>query len=123
MNTVFTAPLHAVQFMMPTGAGVSAFSEASFSFLLPDIQSRPILFFDDPLSIGANQSTGYIARPTLTTSLVLQPNALYSFDLDMGGEVSGASLVTPEPASVALLFTAAVLTAAISRQRRRRLPA
>jgi hypothetical protein len=118
MTAVFTTSLIAVQGLFTTGTGVSATSEVIYTLVLPDIQAAPILSFDHLLTIGPNQSMTYVANPTVSASVLLRPDTLYSFVAALDAESSGVS--TPEPASLGLLLTAAGCTILLLRRARQR---
>jgi hypothetical protein len=101
------ATLNENQFVSTTGYGLSATSEAIFNLLLPDIIDSPVLFFDDPLSIGTNASTADSSSPTLTASVTLQAGTPYYLIANADTDFHGSSM-TPEPASWLLLLTGSI---------------
>jgi len=103
----FTAMLQTDQSLSTLALGQSATSEVIFNFNLPDLLNQPLLFFDNPLQIGPSDSLSNTASPTLTASVVLQPNTPYSFITEVDAESSGLNTV-PEPSSLLLLLTVLV---------------
>jgi hypothetical protein len=104
VSVTFNAVLTDNQFLQANQFGVFGSSESIYSLTLPDIQSSPVLFFDNLLTIGTSQTFAYAASPVLTTSLILQPNTNYSFVAAADAESYGVDS-TPEPSSIALLIT------------------
>jgi hypothetical protein len=62
------------QSLSTTGYGLSAFSEVVFNLLLPDVSGDPLLFFDNPLTIGPNAFKAAAGFPVLSTFVTLQPD-------------------------------------------------
>ena len=112
------ALLDYTQSLSTTGGGVSASSEAIFSLLLPDINGSPVLFFDNLLIIGPNDSMSTLGTPTLSASMLLDPNTPYYFIAEVDSESSGLSQV-PEPSSLDLLLTGFVFSALLFARRKR----
>ena len=110
VSVQFTAMLETDQSLATLGLGQSATSEVIFNFNLPDLSDQPLLFFDNPLQIGPNDSVSNTATPTLTASVTLQPNTPYSFITEVDAESSGLNTV-PEPSSFLLFLTVLVLFA------------
>ncbi len=102
------ASLMESQSLTTTGFGMSASSEAIFNLLLPDISSDPVLFFDDPLSIGPNGSVSDSQSPTLTASVTLQAGTEYYLIANTDPDFFGTS-ATPEPSSLSYLLTGLAL--------------
>jgi hypothetical protein len=123
VTVVFKAPLMVNQFLSANGAGISASSEVIFNLLSPDINGgSPLLFFDNPLSIGPNDSISFAASPMLTDSVTLQPNTPYFLIAEVDAESSGLSAV-PEPSFLLLIALGlSVLLAAHTAGRSRKLP-
>lgn len=110
VNVQFQAMLQISQSLSTPGAGQSATSEVIFTLFLPDLPNQPLLFLDNPLTIGASDSGSDTMSPTLTASVTLQPNTEYSFISEVDAESSGHNSV-PEPSSLLLLLTVLVLFA------------
>jgi len=91
-----------------TGPGGSARSEIIFSLILPDIESNPLLFYDNLLEIGPNQSTANSPGQTLSQSVTLQPDTPYFLIAQVDSESSGVNSV-PEPSCAFLIATGASL--------------
>jgi hypothetical protein len=96
-----TAPLSGDQSLMTTGDGVSASSEIIFEALLPDVSITPILFYDNPLSIGPNTTLVSPLSTTLSASETLMANTPYLLIVGVDAESSGLSMA-PEPSLCAL---------------------
>jgi len=64
----------------------------------------PLLFFDNPLSIGPNQNVSNATTQTLADSVSLQTNTQYMLIAEVDSESSGQNVV-PEPSTVILLGT------------------
>jgi hypothetical protein len=105
------------QSLSTTGAGLSASSEVIFNLLLPDLNA-PVLFFDNLLTIGPNDSQATAGSPTLSASLLLDPNTIYTFIAEVDSESSGLSQV-PEPSSLFLLLIGFVFAALLFERRER----
>jgi hypothetical protein len=120
-GTVFTAPLAAgfvdnISFTLPTGLGYE--NNANFRFA--------IVGAFDPAYLGSSGTNGYVSSFTGQDSL----NTIDGYNRSSG---SGGSLrldlvtvtAVPEPATIAMVGTAALIggTAAWRRRRRRRLAA
>jgi hypothetical protein len=103
VSVELTATLNEIQSLSTTGFGHSATAEATFSLLLPDISGSPILFFDDPLAIGASGFMADSSSPKLTAAVTLQANTEYYLLAETESEIKGTSM-TPEPSSVSLSF-------------------
>jgi PEP-CTERM motif len=113
VNVTFNVDLTDDQFLQTDLSGLSGSSQSIFTLTLPDIQSAPVLSFNNLLTVtGPNQTQPYVASPMLTTSLLLQPNVQYSFVAAPDAE-SYAVDSTPEPSSItlALIGLALVLLA------------
>jgi hypothetical protein len=115
--TTPNASLAGIQFVMTGGTGVSASSETIFTLTLPDISPSPLLFFDNPLSIGPNQTLTLPTNQTLPMFVSLLRDTPYSFFAALDAESTGVS--TAEPACFALLLTALGLSALLGRHARR----
>jgi hypothetical protein len=118
VRVVFNALLASNQSLSTSGGGISASSETVFNLLSPDLNGgSSFLFFDNPLTIGANSSTSDSASPTLTTSLMLDSNTPYFLIAGVDAESSGRNI--PEPSLlVAVAFGLAALVLARFRRRR-----
>jgi hypothetical protein len=119
VSVQFTALLNYSQLVLTTGAGVSASSEVIFNLLLPDVSDSPILFLDNPLSIGPNAFQLAAATPTRSNSVTLQPGTPYTLILGTDAESSGVSTV-PEPSTAPLLSTGLVLCVLLTGRKCRR---
>jgi hypothetical protein len=106
------------QSLSTTGYGLSAFSEVIFNLLLPDLSGDPVLFFDNPLTIGPNDFTANAGAPTLSTFVTLQPDTPYLFIAGVDAESSGVSQV-PEPSSLFLTVSVFVFSALLFARRER----
>lgn len=106
----FRAMLQTDQSLSTPVTGQSATSEVIFNLDLPDLPNQPLLFFDNPLQIGPNDSISSMTSPTLTASVVLDPNTPYSLITEVDAESSGLNTV-PEPSSLLHLLTVLVLFA------------
>jgi hypothetical protein len=104
----FTAMLQTDQSLSTLAFGQSATSEVIFNFVLPGLANQPLLFFDNPLQIGPNDSVSSMTSPTLTSRVTLQPNTPYSFITEVDAESSGRNSV-PEASSLLLVLTVLVL--------------
>jgi hypothetical protein len=121
VQVTFNALLAINQFLKTTGGGQLASSETIFTLLLPDISSDPILFFDNPLSIGPNDTLSQSDNQTLTTSMLLQPDTPYTFFASLDAESNGVN-VTPEPSSLGLALTLVGLLAVLGRLTKKTCP-
>ena len=104
------ALLAASQSLATTGSGQSADSEVTFSLLLPDISDTPVLFMDNLLHIGPNDSRSASSTPTLTDLITLMPNTPYFWIAQTDSESSGTNTI-PEPESFLLGSAGLVLFA------------
>jgi hypothetical protein len=116
VSVELTATLNEIQSLSTTGFGQSATAEATFSLLLPAISDSPILFFDDPLAIGANSTMADSSSPTLTATVTLQANTQYDLLAEVDPEIKGISM-TPEPSTVYLSFVGMCALALFLRRR------
>jgi len=121
VNVTFNASLSINQFLQTIDFGQFASSETIFTLLLPDLSPDPVLFFDNPLTIGANDLLSYSDSPTLTTSMFLQPDTPYTFVASLDAESSGVN-VTPEPSSLGLALTLLGLMAVLGRLTKKSCP-
>jgi len=64
VSVQFTALLNYSQLVSTSDAGGAATSEVIFNLLLPDVSDSPILFLDNPLSIGPNAFQSAAPAPT-----------------------------------------------------------
>lgn len=111
VTVTFDATLHVNQFLQTDANGVTASSEATFLLLLPDLPNQPLLFFDNPLTIGPSAVGSFSGNPSLTGSVTLQTNTQYTLIAEADSESSGLNTV-PEPSTRSLLGPAlAVLLA------------
>ena len=102
----FAASLTGSQSLFANGGGESAKSEIVFSLLLPAVSSSPLLFYDNPLSMGPDMSLISPYSNTLTDSVMLQANTPYLLIGNVDSESSGFSII-PEP-SLAVLTALAL---------------
>jgi hypothetical protein len=106
------------QSLSTTGYGLSAFSEVIFNLLLPDLSGAPVLFFDNPITIGPNDFNAAAGSPVLSAFVTLQTDTPYSFIAGVDAESSGLSQV-PEPSSLFLAATVCVFSALLFARRER----
>jgi hypothetical protein len=110
VNVSFAATLAVNQSLLTDIFGVSATSETTYQYMLPDLDANgnfigTLLFYDSsPLTIGSNSTFANAASPTLSSSALLQFNTPYSFFEEVDAESSGVDS-TPEPSTI-LLMTA-----------------
>jgi hypothetical protein len=116
VNVTFNALLNIDQSLETTGGGQSATSETTFTLLLPDLSGDPVLFSDVPNSIGPDSVTSTSTDPTLTTSMLLEPDTPYSFVASLDAEADGVN-ITPEPSSLGMALTLVGLLTVLSRTR------
>jgi hypothetical protein len=102
----FAASLKGDQSLLTNGGGESAKSEIVFSLLLPGVSSSPLLFYDNPLSIGPDSSTILPYSNKLTDAIMLKANTPYLLIGNVDSESSGLSKI-PEP-SLAVLAALAL---------------
>jgi hypothetical protein len=96
VSVTFNALISVDQSLSTTAGGLFAKSETVFNLLSPDLNGgSSLLFFDNPLTIGADSSAATSTSPTLTTTLTLNPDTLYSLIAGVDSESSGTN--TPEP--------------------------
>ena len=112
------ALLDYTQSLSTTGGGVSASSEDIFNLLLPEVSGSPVLFFDNLLTIGPNDSMSAMGTRTLSAFVTLDPGTTYNFIAEVDSESSGLSQV-PEPSSLFLVLTAFVFSALLFARRER----
>jgi hypothetical protein len=103
VSVQFIAALSVAQSLFTSQDGRSATSEATFSLLLPDISSSPILFYDDLLTIGPSAGVATSASPLLAETVTLETDTPYFLIVDTDPEVKGDSM-TPEPAYLPVLI-------------------
>jgi len=119
VSVTLEAMLQYSQFLQTMDGGVFATSDVNFSLLLPDVNSSPLLFFDNPLTIGPNSTVAPSGAPTPMTSVMLNADTPYSFVANVDAESSG--LNAPEPSSLLLCLTVfALLTVSFIRRERLR---
>jgi hypothetical protein len=106
------------QSLSTTGYGLSASSEVIFNFLLPDLGGDSVLFFHNLLTIGPNDSTAAAGSPTVSASVMLDPDTPYYFIAEVDSESSGLSQV-PEPSSLFLGLTVCAFSALLFARRER----
>lgn len=125
VDVTLTAILATSQSLLTAGFGQSATSEVTYTFLIPDIESVPVLFYDNLLTIGPDQSLDQSSNPTQTITLSLPANTPLAFVQFLDDEPSGVNLnpvsPVPEPSSLLFLFSGLGLLA-FSRHRRARFP-
>jgi hypothetical protein len=119
VSVAFSALLNINQFLQTDSQGVFAFSEVIFQLVLPDLPDQPLLFFDNPITIGPSATSSFTSSPTLTNTVTLQTNTLYTLIALVDAESSGLNSV-PEP-SLMLLdgLGAGILCAYFGRRRKR----
>jgi hypothetical protein len=107
-----SAVLDEAQSLTTFADGLSASSEVTFFLNLTDFYGNPLqnfasplLYFDDPLSIGPNSALSDASTPTLTASVMLQGDTPYYLYTEADIEVYGATAPTPEPSSLLLMFS------------------
>jgi PEP-CTERM motif len=105
VNVTFNASLLVNQFLMTDAAGASANSETIFTLMLPDIQSSPVLSFDNLLSIGPSQATSYSASPDLSATVSVPADTILSFVVALDSDGPPTSSTVPEPSSLLLIAT------------------
>lgn len=99
--------------------GVFGQGETDFSFT---INGTPVLFADEILSVGPNQSQSDTIANTLTGSMTLEPNTPYSFVGEADAEanvINGTTSAVPEPSDCWLLAEGLALVGLFSSRRRR----
>ena len=105
VNVSFSAALALSQFILTDSAGISAFSEASFQFMIPDFDANgdfigTLLALDNPISQGPDSSVDNTSGPTLSASALLLPDTPYFFFLELDSESQGLDSATPEPSTI-----------------------
>ena len=116
VDVTFNALLFVNQFLQTSGGGQAASSETIFTLSLIGLSPDPLLFFDNPLAIGPNDTLSYSANPTLTASLSLLPDTPYSFIASLDAEANGVNVnVVPEPSSLGLTSAFVALLAVLGR--------
>ena len=119
VSVQFNAPLFVDQFLSTSGGGISASSEVIFNLLSPDINGgSPILFFDNPLSIGPNASASFAKSLMLTDSVTLQPDTPYFLIAEVDAESSGLNVLEPSFFAITTLGLSALLAAVTLRRKR-----
>jgi hypothetical protein len=108
------ATLDANQSLSTTGYGQSASSEVTFNLLLPDISGDPVLFFDNLLEIGPNDSAANASSFTLSALVTLQPDTPYYSIAETDAETPPGISHVPEPSSGPLLLTVLLLGASLA---------
>jgi hypothetical protein len=121
VNVNFSATLSINQFLLTDASGVFASSETIFQLILPDLPNQPLLFFDNPITIGPSDSASFISNPTLTGSVTLQTNTQYTLIAEVDSESSGLNTV-PEPSLILLDGLGAAMLCAWLRKRNRNKP-
>ena len=111
----FAAALTGDQSLVTNGGGESAKSEIVFSLLLPGVSGSPLLFYDNPLSIGPDSSVISPYSDTLTDSVMLKANTPYLLIGNVDSESSGLNII-PEP-SLAVLTALALSALWVVRRR------
>jgi hypothetical protein len=120
VSVQFKAPLVIDQSLSTHEGGISASSETIFNLVSPDINNgSPLLFFDNPLTIGPNTSTSFTQSPTLTDSVTLQPDTPYFLIAGVDAESSGLSAPEPSFLVIFALGLFAFLAAGAARRRRK----
>jgi hypothetical protein len=96
VNVTFSATLNIKQSLKTDLYGLNATSEVTFSLLLPDIDSNPFLFLDNPLQIGSGNSFSSTSSPMLTGTAAMMTNTPYFLFVQTDAESTGLNS-TPEP--------------------------
>jgi hypothetical protein len=92
VSVQFSAPLVIDQSLTTSVEGLSASSEVVLNVSSPDINSgNPLLFFDNPITIGPNASKAFNASPTLTDTETLVAGQKYLVTVGVDAESSGLS--------------------------------
>jgi hypothetical protein len=117
VSVLFEAALANSQSLSSDLDGISATSEVTFQFSLPDIPAVPLLSYDNLLTIGAGQIQSTTASPTLISSTTLLTNTPYSFFLETASSSNGVSAATPEPGTLFLLISGFAFVAFSSARR------
>jgi hypothetical protein len=126
-----SALLSEAESLITSGGGVSASSEAIFTVLFygtdtsgnmyPLLDSNgnpiPLLFYDDPLSIGPDSALSKGDDPSLNTTLTLWNDTSYSIFAETDIEASAVTASTPEPSSFMLTFSSLILCVLILMRR------
>jgi hypothetical protein len=112
--TLFTIDISGGRSLRTSGTGLGAASGLILTLSLLDFPT-PIFSYGNLLSIGPNDFVDVTAPPSLTSTINLAPGT-YPFTLTLDSDAAGAS-TAPEPASLFLLGTAAVMAVAFFRRR------
>jgi hypothetical protein len=121
VNVSFGAVLTGNQYLHTNQQGILADSQVTFSLQLPDYATGSFLFYNNPLSIGSNQTSGSISgtsvNETLSSSAVLLTNTPYQFFAETDAESDGVN--TPEPGYFVTLAAGLSLLFVFARRLRR----
>jgi hypothetical protein len=120
VSVQFLASLSTSQSLSTTGYGQSANSEVTFNLLLPDISEAPILFFDNLLQIGANDSQNTSSSFTLSSTVMLMPDMPLSLIAATDAETPPGISQVAEPSSGLLVFCVMASFASMARLKQRR---
>jgi len=101
VGVTFKATLNINQFLQTNFQGLNAFSEVIFQLQLPDLPDQPLLFFDNPISIGPSSTSNFASSPTLTGTVTLETNTSYTLIAEVDSESSGLNEI-PEPSLLLL---------------------
>jgi hypothetical protein len=101
VDVTFKATLNINQFLQTNFQGLNAFSEVIFQLQLADLPDQPLLFFDNPITIGPSSTSNFASSPTLTGTVTLETNTLYTLIAEVDSESSGLNEV-PEPSLLLL---------------------
>jgi|GEM_PF-1592447 len=99
--------------------GVSGQGESDFAL---SVDGNPVLFYDQILTIGPDQTQSEPISEALTASMTLTADTPYSFVAEADAEtdvVNSNALAVPEPAEVSLVVACLAMLAFISLARRR----
>jgi len=99
VSVTFKATLNINQFLHTDAFGITASSETIFQLILPDLPNQPLLFFDNPMTIGSSNTASFASSPTLTGTVTLNTNTPYTLIAEVDSESSGLNSV-PEPSLV-----------------------
>jgi hypothetical protein len=120
VKVTFNASLLVNQFLMTNSLGVSANSEVVFTLTVPNIQSGPILSYDNLESIGPSQTTSFSASPMLSATFTVPSNTLESFTFALNADGPPTVSKIPEPSSLLLTAAGALALAGYRFRRPRR---
>jgi len=113
VNVTFSADIAGTLDVMTDQTGLLASTETIFGLQL---DGAPILFFDQPLSVGPNSSASTAFSKNLSTMVSLDYGTVYYVVAQADSE--SRAINTPEPATASLLFSALLGVAGYVRKRR-----